>query len=209
MTRYRLPDLPYDFGALEPHISGRIMELHHGKHHAAYVKNANETIARLDEARDSGDVARLAALERALAFNLSGHVLHSIFWQNLTPQGGDKPAGDLGQAIDRDFGSFDQFRRHMVAVSAGIMGSGWGALVWEPMAERLMITQIYDHQSNLNQGSVPLMVIDAWEHAYYLQYRNEKEAFFNGLWNLWNWNDITARLTAARQLDLALAAQER
>jgi Fe-Mn family superoxide dismutase len=209
MTRYRLPDLPYDFGALEPHISGRIMELHHGKHHAAYVKNANETIARLDEARDSGDVARLAALERALAFNLSGHVLHSIFWQNLTPQGGDKPAGELGQAIDRDFGSFDQFRRTMVAVAAGIMGSGWGALVWEPMAERLMITQIYDHQSNLNQGSVPLMVIDAWEHAYYLQYRNEKEAFFNGLWNLWNWNDITARLTAARQLDLALAAQER
>jgi len=209
MTRYRLPDLPYDFGALEPHISGRIMELHHGKHHAAYVKNANETIARLDEARDSGDVARLAALERALAFNLSGHVLHSIFWQNLTPQGGDKPAGELGQAIDRDFGSFDQFRRHMVAVSAGIMGSGWGALVWEPMAERLMITQIYDHQSNLNQGSVPLMVIDAWEHAYYLQYLNEKEAFFNGLWNLWNWNDIKTRLNAARQLDLALVTQER
>ena len=209
MTRYRLPDLPYDFGALEPHISGRIMELHHGKHHATYVKNSNDTIARLDEARESGDVPRLAALERSLAFNLSGHVLHSIFWQNMTPRGGDKPAGDLGRAIDRDFGSFDQFRRHMVAVAAGIMGSGWAALVWEPMAERLMITQIYDHQSNLNQGSVPLMVIDAWEHAYYLQYRNEKEAFFNGIWNLWNWDDITARFVAARQLDLALATRDR
>src|SRR5262245_5297155 len=209
MTRYRLPDLPYDFGALEPHISGRIMELHHGKHHAAYVKNANETIARLDEARTSGDTARIAALERALAFNLSGHVLHSIFWQNLTPQGGDKPSGELAHSVDRDFGSFDQFKRHMVSVAAGIMGSGWSALVWEPMAERLMVTQIYDHQSNLSQGSVPLMVIDAWEHAYYLQYRNEEEAFFKGLWNLWNWSDITARFAAARQLDLALAHQER
>ena len=206
MTRYRLPDLPYDFGALEPHISGRIMELHHDKHHAAYVKNANDTIARLDEARQSGDVSRLAALERALAFNLSGHVLHSIFWQNMIPRGGDKPSGELGSALDRDFGSFDQFRRHMVSVAAGVMGSGWAALVWEPMAERLMVTQIYDHQSNLNQGSVPLMVIDAWEHAYYLQYRNEKEAFFNAVWNVWNWDDITARFAAARQLDLALAA---
>jgi len=209
MKRYRLPDLPYDFGALEPHISGRIMELHHGKHHAAYVKNANETIARLDEARDSGDTARIAALERALAFHLSGHVLHSIFWQNLTPEGGDKPAGELGHAVDRDFGSFDQFKRRMVSVASGIMGSGWGALVWEPMAERLMVTQIYDHQSNLNQGSVPLMVIDAWEHAYYLQYRNEKEAYFSGLWSLWNWSDISVRYAAARQLDLALVRQDR
>ena len=204
MTRYRLPDLPYDFAALEPHISGRIMELHHGKHHAAYVKNANETIARLDVARASGDTARISALERALAFNLSGHVLHSIFWQNMTPKGGDKPVGELSHAIDRDFGSFDQFKRHMVSVASGIMGSGWSALVFEPMAERLMVTQIYDHQSNLNQGSVPLMVIDAWEHAYYLQYQNRKEEFFKAVWNLWNWEDVAERFTAAQDVNMLL-----
>lgn len=209
MTPYRLPDLEYDYGALEPHISGKIMELHHNKHHAAYVKQANETLARLDEARVSADAGarlmRLSALEHALAFNLSGHILHSIFWKNLKPQAGDKPAGELASAIDRDFGSFSQFRKQMNGVAAGIMGSGWAALTWEPYGSRLLITQIYDHQSNLNQAGVPLMLIDAWEHAYYLQYYNEKTKYFDAIWNLWNWNDIAVRFTAARQLDLALA----
>lgn len=209
MTPYRLPDLEYDYGALEPHISGKIMELHHSKHHAAYVKQANETLAKLEEARVSGDagtrLTRLSALEHALAFNLSGHVLHSIFWKNLKPQGGDKPAGDLASALDRDFGSFAQFRKQMNGVAAGITGSGWAALTWEPIGGRLLITQIHDHQSNLNQAGVPLMLIDAWEHAYYLQYHNEKTKFFEAIWNLWNWNDIAARFGAARHLDLALA----
>src|SRR5262245_48685002 len=105
MSKYVLPELPYDFGALEPHISGRIMELHHGKHHAAYVKNANTTLEKLDEARSHADFTRLAAMERALAFNLSGHILHSIFWKNLAPRSGGRPAGDLARALDRDFGS--------------------------------------------------------------------------------------------------------
>lgn len=204
MAPYVLPQLDYDYSALEPHIRGQIMELHHGKHHAAYVKNANEVVSRLEEARADGDTTRLAPLERALAFNLSGHILHSILWKNLVPKGGGKPEGDLARAIDRDFGSFDHFRRQMVAVASSIMGSGWAGLTWEPIGERLLITQIYDHQSNLNQGSVPLMVIDAWEHAYYLQYQNEKAAFFEAVWHLWNWKDVAARFTAARQLDLAL-----
>jgi superoxide dismutase, Fe-Mn family len=205
MTQYTLPDLNYDYGALEPHMSGAMLELHHSKHHAAYVKNANETISKLDEARAANDDSRLAPLERALAFNLSGHILHSIFWKNLMPQGGDKPTGELARAIDRDFGSFERFRRQMVASASSIMGSGWASLTWEPMGERLFITQIYDHQSNLSQASVPLMVIDAWEHAYYLQYRNEKAKFFEGLWHLWNWKDIATRFAAARQLHLAIA----
>ena len=163
--KYVLPDLDYDYGALEPHIIGPIMELHHGKHHAAYVKNANEAAVRLEEATVTEDYTPLAALERSLAFNLSGHILHSIFWKNLEPKGGGKPDGDLGRAIERDFGSFEHFRGRMVAVASGIMGSGWAALTWEPLSERLLITQIYDHQSNLNQAGVPLMVIDAWEHA--------------------------------------------
>ena len=204
MPQYVLPDLDYDFGALEPHISGQIMELHHGKHHKAYVEKANETLEKLEQARASKDFTRLAALEKALAFNLSGHVLHSVFWKNLVPKGGDAPDGELARAITRDYGSFEAFKAQMTEVAATIMGSGWAALVWEPMAQRLLTCQVYDHQSNLSQSGVPIMVIDAWEHAYYLQYKNVKAEFFKAVWNLWNWKDVSARFTAAQKLDLLL-----
>jgi len=204
MPQYVLPDLDYDFGALEPHISGQIMELHHGKHHKAYVEKANETLEKLEQARSGKDFTRLAALEKALAFNLSGHVLHSVFWKNLVPKGGDAPDGELARAITRDFGSFEAFKAQMTEVAATIMGSGWAALVWEPMAQRLLTCQVYDHQSNLSQSGVPLMVIDAWEHAYYLQYKNVKAEFFKAVWNLWNWKDVSARFAAAQKLDLLL-----
>jgi len=204
MPQYVLPDLDYDFGALEPHISGQIMELHHGKHHKAYVEKANETLEKLEQARASKDFTRLAGLEKALAFNVSGHVLHSVFWKNLVPKGGDAPDGELARAITRDYGSFEAFKAQMTEVAATIMGSGWAALVWEPMAQRLLTCQIYDHQSNLSQSGVPLMVIDAWEHAYYLQYKNVKAEFFKAVWNLWNWKDVSARFAAAQKLDLLL-----
>jgi Fe-Mn family superoxide dismutase len=205
MPQYALPDLPYDYSALEPHISAKIMELHHGKHHAAYVKNANAVLERLDEARKKEDFTRVAAFEKALAFNLSGHVLHSIFWQNLMKKGGGEPKGALADAIKKDLGGFAMFQRQMNEVAGTIMGSGWAALVWEPLGQRLLVTQIYDHQSNLAQSGVPLMVIDAWEHAYYLQYQNRKAEFFTAVWNVWNWKDITARFEAATKLDLHLA----
>jgi Fe-Mn family superoxide dismutase len=198
--KYTLPDLPYDYSALEPHISGKIMELHHGMHHAAYVKGANSALEQLDEIREKEDFARVGALERALAFNLSGHILHSIFWRNMTPKDGGKPNGNFAGAINKDFGTFDRFQRQLNAVAASIMGSGWAALVWEPIGSRLLITQIYDHQSNLAQSGVPLMVIDAWEHAYYLQYQNRKPEFFQAIWNLWNWRDIASRYDAALEL---------
>jgi len=204
MSKYTLPELGYAYSALEPHVSAKVMELHHGKHHAAYVKNANAAIDKLDQARAASDFTRLAALEKALAFNLSGHVLHSIFWRNLGPQGGGRPDGKLAQAIDRDFGGFEQFRAQFTEVASTIMGSGWAALVWEPMGQRLLITQIYDHQSNLSQSGVPLLVLDAWEHAYYLQYENRKEEFFKAVWNLWNWSDVAARFETARKLDIQL-----
>jgi len=193
MALYRLPDLEYDYAALEPHISGRIMELHHDKHHAGYVKGANETLERLDEAREKEDFSRLAALEKGLAFHLSGHVLHSLFWRNLAPNGGGRPDGKLARAIDRDFGGFEKFKRQMTEVAATVMGSGWSALVWEPVGKRLLTTQIYDHQSNLSQGGLPIMVLDAWEHAFYLQYQNRKTEFFEAIWNVWDWEDIGAR----------------
>jgi Fe-Mn family superoxide dismutase len=207
MAAYTLPELQYDFGALEPHVSGAIMELHHDKHHAAYVKGSNAALDELDEARTKGDYTRLAAVERALAFNLSGHILHSIFWTNLTPKGGGQPDGELAQAITRDFGGFDHFKRQLTQVASTIMGSGWGALIWEPLGGRLLTTQIYDHQSNLSQAGVPLMVIDAWEHAYYLQYKNQKTAFFDAVWNLWSWKDIADRFQKARALKIELNAR--
>jgi Fe-Mn family superoxide dismutase len=200
LSTYTLPELSYDFGALEPHIAGRILELHHGKHHAAYVKGANETLERLGEARARPeiDVRALPALERALAFNVSGHVLHSLFWKNLAPKAGGRPEGALKEAIDRDFGGFDAFRRQLTETAATLMGSGWAALGWEPVGRRLIVSQIYDHQSNAAQGSSPLLVLDAWEHAYYLQYENRKAEFFAAVWNLWNWPDVSRRFEAAR-----------
>ncbi len=205
MPKYTLPDLQYDYGSLEPHISGKIMELHHDKHHSGYVKGANKALDNLDEARDKKDFTRLSALEKALAFNLSGHILHSLFWQNLTPKGGGEPEGELARAIRRDFGSFATFKKQMKEVAGTIMGSGWAALVWEPLGKRLLTTQIYDHQSNLSQGGVPLMVLDAWEHAFYLQYQNRKTEFFDAIWSVWDWEDVAVRFDAAMAVDLAVA----
>jgi superoxide dismutase, Fe-Mn family len=204
MGKYVLPDLSYDYGALEPHISGKIMELHHDKHHSGYVKGANSALEMIDEAREKEDFTRIGALEKALAFNLSGHVLHSLFWQNLDPKGGGRPQGEMRRAIDRDFGSFDSFKRQMVAAATSIMGSGWAALVWEPVGKRLLTTQIYDHQSNLSQAGLPLMVLDAWEHAFYLQYQNRKTEFFEAVWNLWNWEDVASRFEKVQQTSLEL-----
>jgi Fe-Mn family superoxide dismutase len=204
MTKYTLPELQYDYSALEPHISGKIMELHHDKHHAGYVKGANDTLDKLGEARQKEDFTRLGAMEKALAFNLSGHVLHSLFWQNLSPEGGGEPKGELAEQIRKDFGAFAAFKRQLTEAASTIMGSGWGAVVWEPLAGRLLTTQIYDHQSNLAQAGVPILVLDAWEHAYYLQYENRKTDFFQVVWNVWNWNDVADRFAAVQQLDVAI-----
>ncbi len=203
MSDYVLPDLPYDFSALEPHYSAEVLELHHDKHHAAYVTGANTTLEKLADARDKGEFGAIVGLEKTLAFNVSGHVLHSIFWKNLSPDGGDKPDGDLGSAIDEHFGSFDAFKAQLTQVATTIQGSGWGVLAWEPLGQRLLIEQVYDHQGNNGQGSVPLLVFDAWEHAFYLQYKNVKADYVSALWNIVNWPDVAARLVAARPLSLS------
>jgi Fe-Mn family superoxide dismutase len=166
------------------------------------VDKANETLEKLDEARAAKDFSRLAGLEKSLAFNVSGHILHSIFWKNLQAKGGGAPTGDLARTLARDFGSFEAFQAQLTETAATVMGSGWGALVWEPTAQRLLTCQVYDHQSNLSQGGIALMVIDAWEHAYYLQYRNQKTEFFKAVWNLWDWDDIARRFEAARSVNL-------
>jgi Fe-Mn family superoxide dismutase len=199
MATYSLPDLPYDYSALEPAITGAIMELHHDKHHAAYVKGANDTFDQLAEAREKNAITPtgLVGLEKTLAFNISGHVLHSIFWQNLSPDGGDKPDGELAAAIDDAFGSFDAFKKQLTTATSGVQGSGWGVLGFEPLGRKLIVTQVYDHHGNVGIGSTPLLVFDAWEHAYYLQYKNVRPDYVQKLWSLVNWADVSARFHAA------------
>ena len=199
MAGYTLPDLGYDFAALEPNISGRIMELHHDKHHKAYVDGANTALAKLAEARDANDFANVNKLQKDLAFNLAGHVNHTIFWTNLSPDGGDKPNGDLASAIDDHFGSFEKFVAHFTAASAGIQGSGWGALVWDSLGEKLLIQQYYDHQGNFATGTVPLLLLDMWEHAFYLDYVNVKADYIKAFWNIADWGNVQARFVAARE----------
>ena len=196
MATYTLPELPYDYAALEPAINGNILELHHDKHHAAYVKGANDTLEQLAEARDKGALGGLVGLEKTFAFNLSGHVLHSIFWQNLSPEGGDRPDGELAAAIDNDFGSFDAFKAQLTTATTGVQGSGWGVLAWDPLGERLVITQVYDHHGNVGMNTTPLLVFDAWEHAYYLQYKNVRPDYVTKLWDIVNWNDVAARFAS-------------
>lgn len=200
---YSLPDLPYDPGALEPHISGRIMELHHGKHHAAYVKGANTALEKLAETRAKDDFSSISMLEKNLAFNVSGHVLHSVFWTNLSPNGGGGPTGELKTALENTFGGVPAFQAHMKEAAATIQGSGWALASWEPVAGRLVVQQVHDHQGNHGQGTVPLLAIDAWEHAYYLQYANEKAKFFDAIWNVVNWDDVANRFNLARAVKLA------
>ena len=195
---YTLPALDYDYGALEPHISGQIMELHHDKHHATYVKGANTALEKLAQARDSDDYGAISKLQKDLAFNLSGHVLHSLFWQNLTPSGGGEPTGEVAAQLETDFGGFTRFKRHMSEAAATIQGSGWALAAWDPASSRIIIEQVYDHQGNHGQGTMPLLAIDAWEHAYYLQYKNAKTDFFAAIWNVFDWDDVTQRLIAAR-----------
>lgn len=198
MADYTLPDLPYDYGALEPHISGRIMELHHDKHHAAYITGANTTLEKLAEAREAGKFDAVMGLEKTLAFNLGGHVNHSAFWANLSPDGGDRPDGELGAAIDEHFGSFDGFQKHFTATATTIQGSGWAILAWDSVGQKLVIFQLYDQQGNIPLGVVPIVLLDMWEHAFYLDYVNVKADYVKAWWNIVNWADAAERFARAR-----------
>ncbi|WP_067970538.1 superoxide dismutase [Nocardiopsis trehalosi] len=199
---YSLPELPYDYAALEPWISGQIMELHHDKHHATYVSGANTALEKLAEARETGELATVNLHQKNLAFNLAGHVNHTVFWPNLSPDGGDKPEGELGAAIEDQFGSFDAFRAHFSAVATGVQGSGWAILAWDILGQRLIIEQLYDHQGNLAAGSYPLLMLDMWEHAFYLQYKNVKADYVKAFWNVVNWADVQRRFEDARKVQL-------
>lgn len=198
MTVYTLPELPYDYAALEPHISGTIMELHHDKHHANYVGGANTALEKLEAARESGDFAAINLYEKNLAFNLGGHTNHTIFWQNMTPDGQGRPEGELAAAIDEYFGSFEKFQGQFAAAALGLQGSGWGILAWDALAGRLLTFQLTDQQGNIPVATVPLLMLDMWEHAFYLDYQNVKADYVKAWWNIVNWDDVAARFERAR-----------
>jgi Fe-Mn family superoxide dismutase len=201
---YSLPELAYEYDALEPHVTRELLELHHDAHHAAYVKGANETLDKLSEARDEKRFEHIGQLEKNLAFNVSGHVLHSLLWKNLAPGGAVEPERSLMTALQRDFGSLEAFKEQLTAAAATVQGSGWGALSWEPLGRRLLVEQVFDHQGNTGNATLPLLVCDMWEHAYYLQYRNKKAAWLDAFWQLVNWSDVAERLAKVTKTDIGL-----
>ncbi len=195
---YTLPDLDYDYGDLDPSISGQIMELHHSKHHAAYVAGANQALEQMAEARDTGNFGNLPKLEKDLAFHLGGHTNHSIFWKNLGPNAQDRPEGELAAAIDEFFGDYDKFVAHFNAAALGLQGSGWALLAWDAVGSRLVINQLYDQQGNVPVLTTPLLMLDMWEHAFYLDYKNVKGDYVKAFWNIVNWADVEKRFEAAK-----------
>lgn len=199
---YVLPDLDYDYGALAPHIAPEIMELHHSKHHATYVKGLNTALEQLEEARAKGEFGTVGKLAKDVAFNLGGHINHSVFWKNMSPDGGGRPEGELGSAIDEFFGGFEGFQGQFNATASSIQGSGWAILAWDTLGKQMLIHQLYDQQGNLPSSQVPLLQLDMWEHAFYLQYKNVKADYVDAWWNVVNWADVAQRLEKARGIEL-------
>ena len=199
MATYELPELDYAYDALEPHISAEIMELHHSKHHATYVAGANAALEALEAEREGeANPDRVRALSKNLAFNLGGHSNHTIFWKNLSPNGGGEPTGELAEAINKDFGSFEKFKAHFSAAALGLQGSGWAVLGYDHISGKLIIQQLTDQQGNISANFTPLLQLDMWEHAFYLQYKNVKADYVKAVWNVFNWDDVAERYAEAK-----------
>ena len=199
MAKHELPALPYDYNALEPYIDEQTLKLHHDIHHKGYVDGLNKAEEKLAEARQSGDFSLIKHWEREAAFHGSGHYLHSIFWTNMKPNGGGEATGPVAEQINKDFGSFEAFKKQMTAATTAVEGSGWGVLGWDPTAEQLVVLQAEKHQNLTQWGVRPIFVMDVWEHAYYLKYQNKRAAFVDNLWNLTNWDDVNKRFEDARK----------
>lgn len=198
-TKHTLPDLPYEYNALEPIISADLMHVHHDKHHAAYVNNLNAAEEKLAEALVKNCTQSIISASVAIKFNGGGHLNHSIYWTNLSPNGGGEPTGDLLEEIKKDFGSFEALKALMSARAVGVQGSGWAWLGYNPKTQRLQVTTTGNQDSLMDvEGLVPLFTIDVWEHAYYLQYRNVRPDYVKAIWDIANWNNVAERLQKAR-----------
>lgn len=190
---HELPPLDYPYESLEPHIDAQTMHLHHDIHHKAYVDGLNNAEAKLAEARANNDFALVKHWSREEAFHGSGHFLHAIFWKNMSPNGGGQPSGALAEAINRDFGSFDAFKAQYIAAANAVEGSGWAVLACQPSG-KLVILQSEKHQNLTQWGVTPLLVLDVWEHAYYLKYQNKRAEYTKAFFNVINWADVASRL---------------
>lgn len=193
MGKHQLPALPYEYNALEPHMDEATVRLHHDKHHQAYVDGLNKAEDQLAEARAKGDFGLVKHWEKELAFHGSGHILHTLYWENMTPNGGGEPTGEIAKQITQDFGSFDSFKKQFSAAAGAVEGSGWAILVWVPSFNKLEILQVEKHQNLTQWGAIPLLTIDVWEHAYYLKYQNKRADFIAAWWKLVNWADVEKR----------------
>ncbi len=198
--RHALPPLPYPYDALEPFIDQEIMKLHHTIHHQTYVDGLNKAETKMKEARDKDDYDLLKHWEREAAFHGSGHYLHTIFWYNMKPDGGGEPTGELMNFIKRDFGSFAKFKKEFTEAAKKVEGVGWALLVWSNRAHRLEILQSERHMILTQWDTIPLLVLDVWEHAYYLQYKTDRGAYINNWWNLVNWANVSERFEQARKI---------
>ena len=196
---HELPPLPYPYNALEPYYDERTLIPHHDKHHASYVKGLNAAEEKVQAMLASGDYANARGVTRELAFDGSGHILHSIFWTNMRPDGGGEPTGMLADAINRDFGNVEAFTGLFLAASDSVQGSGWGILAYNPVFDSLIILGAEKHENLTQWGVIPILALDVWEHAYYLQYQNKRPewtlAFVD---HLVNWDDVAQRLDAAK-----------
>jgi Fe-Mn family superoxide dismutase len=202
MAKYELPALPYAFDALEPHIDAKTMEIHHDRHHATYVNNLNAALEgqNIEEQSIESLVANLNSLPEsirtAVRNNGGGHANHSLFWQILSPNGGGAPTGEIAKAIDETFGSFDEFKKQFADAAVKRFGSGWAWLVVKD--GKLAVTSTANQDSPLTDGATPVLGLDVWEHAYYLNYQNKRPDYINAFWNVVNWEEVNKRYQEAK-----------
>jgi len=189
---YELPELPYGYNELEPAMSEKQLKIHHDKHHQGYVNKANALLEKLDKARQDNSELDMKATLKALSFNVAGHVLHSLFWTSMSPKGGE-PSEKLLEAINKDFGSLERFKAEFTQAASTVEGSGWAALTYDDTSGKLMVMQLEKHNVNLVPAQKLLLVVDVWEHAYYLDYQNERGKFLESFWGIVNWEEVSKR----------------
>lgn len=196
--KHELPPLPYDYNALEPYYDEQTVRIHHDKHHATYVTGLNKAEEELAKAREAGDYSLIQHWERQLAFHGSGHILHTLFWESMSPQGGGEPKGGLLEQINRDFGSFENFKKQFSAAAAQVEANGWALLGYYPAFNKLYIMQVENHQKLTMWGIRPLLVLDVWEHAYYLKFQNRRADWIENWWNIVNWDNAAKEFSSAK-----------
>jgi Fe-Mn family superoxide dismutase len=195
MEKYNLPELPYGYKDLEPYMSEEVLKLHHDKHHASYVKSANDLIDKIEEARKNNEDLDLKSVLKSLSFNVAGHILHEIFWKIMASaeSGKNKPEGKILEALEKDFGSFERFKKEFSQTALSVEGSGWALLTHHKEHGNLNLIQVEKHNVNFYPEQSILLCLDVWEHSYYLDYKNDRAKFIENWWNVINWEEVNKR----------------